>query len=330
MTVVDRPDAQGGRGRLGPKIPVSGRRPSSEEGKLLTIVAPQVSMKQQITSIWRYRELLWDMTRKALRVQYKDSILGILWSLLNPAVSLLVYFVVFQKILGSRVPRFAIFLMCGVLVWNFFSTAVTTACGSVVVNAQIIKKVAFPREVPVLATIGSALLQMGLQSIVLVGFLVAFWRGPAVEYLPLLIPALVAVVLLASALGLLFAAINVRFRDMNHLLVVAMNVWFWAVPIVYQYRLIRDSVFRNHHNLEWLFYLYRCNPITPIVLTFQRAIYTTTSYTVQGKSVGILPDHAGPWWYLWQLLVVIAFALTMFAVALRVFAKAEGNFAEDL
>lgn len=297
---------------------------------MLTIVAPRVSMGQQITAIWRYRELWWDMTRKALRVQYKDSILGILWSLLNPAVSLLVYFIVFQKILGSRVPRFAIFLMCGVLVWNFFSTAVTTACGSVVLNAQIIKKVAFPREVPVLATIGSALLQMGLQSIVLVGFLIAFRRGPAVEYLPLLIPALVAVVLLAAALGLLFAAINVHFRDMTHLLGVAMNVWFWAVPIVYQYRLIRDSVFKNHHNLAWLFYLYRCNPITPIVLTFQRAIYTSTSYVSGGKSIGILPDHAGPWWYLWQLLLVIAFALVLFAVALRVFARAEGNFAEDL
>ncbi|MDQ2726606.1 MAG: ABC transporter permease [Actinomycetota bacterium] len=329
MTVVDRPGAQDGRGRPGGKGRPPHRR-SSEEGKTLTIVAPRVSMGQQLTTIWRYRELLWDMTRKALRVQYKDSILGILWSLLNPAVSLLVYFIVFQKILGSRVPRFAIFLMCGVLVWNFFATAVTAACGSVVLNAQIIKKVAFPREVPVLATIGSALLQMGLQSIVLVGFLVAFRRGPAVEYLPLLIPAMVALVLLASALGLLFAAINVHFRDMTHLLSVAMNVWFWAVPIVYQYRLIRDGVFKSHRNLEWLFYLYRCNPITPIVLTFQRAVYTSTSYVDHGTKIGILPDHAGPWWYLWQLLLVIAFALVLFAVALRVFARAEGNFAEDL
>jgi ABC-2 type transport system permease protein len=329
MAVVDRPGAQGdptpsagGKG--------SAHRRSSEEGKTLTIVAPRVSMGQQVTAIWRYRELLWDMTRKSLRVQYKDSILGMLWSLLNPAVSLVVYFIVFQKILGSRVPRFAIFIMCGLLVWNFFSTAVTTACGSVVLNAQIIKKVAFPREVPVLAAIGSALLQMGLQSIVLVIFLVAFQRGPAVEYLPLLIPALVAVVLLASALGVLFAAINVHFRDMTHLLTVAMNVWFWAVPIVYQYRLIRDSVFKNHPSLEWLFYLYRCNPITPIVLTFQRAIYTSTSYVDHGTRIGILPDHAGPWWYLWQVLAVIAFALVMFAIALRVFARAEGNFAEDL
>lgn len=311
--------------------PPAGHRSASDEGKMLTIVAPRVSLAQQVTAIWRYRELLWGMTRKELRVQYKDSFLGILWSLLNPAVSLLVYFIVFQKVLHNNIPRFAIYLMAGVLVWNFFSTAVPAACGSVVTNALIIKKVAFPREIPALASVGASLMQMGLQSIVLVIFLFAFWRGPAIEYVPLLIPALVALVLLASAFGVLFAAINVHFRDMTHLLGVAMNVWFWAVPIIYQYRLIRDGVIGKHHNLEWLFYLYRCNPIIPIVLTFQRAIYAVTSPVgTNGQVAHILPDHAGPWWYLWQLLLVIAFALVLFVFALRVFARAEGSFAEEM
>ncbi len=271
------------------------------------------------------------MTRKELRVQYKDSVLGFAWSLLNPAVTLVVYYVVFQLILKNGIPRFAIYLMCGVLVWNFFSTALPAACGSVVGNAAIIKKVSFPREIPALATMGSALVQMGLQSIVLIAFLVVYRRGPAMEYLPLILPAMLALLLLAGAFGVLFAAVNVKYRDMTHLLGVALNVWFWATPIVYQYRLVRDKVVVHHQALMWLFYLYRLNPITPIVLTFQRAIYSVTSpIGTAGTVVQILPDHAGPWWYLWQLLLVIAFALVLFAIAFRVFSNAEGNFAEEL
>lgn len=329
MTLIQRPSG-------GSEEPKSAKphHTASYDGKQLTVVAPHMTTRQRLVAIWRYRELLIGMTRKELRVQYKDSVLGFVWSLLNPAVTLLVYYVVFQLILKNGIPRFAIYLMAGIIVWNFFSSAVPAACGSVVANSAIIKKVAFPREIPALATIGSSLVQMGLQSIVLVVFMIAFQHGPAVEYLPLIIPAMLALLLFTGACGVLFAAVNVRFRDMTHLLGVAMNVWFWSVPIVYQYRLIRDTIFKNHQGLLWLFYLYRLNPITPIVLTFQRAIYSVTSplNTVNGvvTRVAILPDHAGPWWYLWQLLLVIAFSLLLFIYAFRVFGRAEGNFAEEL
>lgn len=318
MTLLDHPDGDADDRAAQPP-----HHSAAAEGKPLTIVSPRISTRQRLVAVWRYRELLAGMTRTSLRVQYKDSVLGFAWSLLNPAVTLLVYFVVFQLILKNGIPRFAIYLMCGVIVWNFFSTALPAACGSVVGNAGIMKKVAFPREIPALATIGSSLVQMGLQAIVLVIFLVVFRRGPAAEYLPLLIPAMVALLLLTASLGVLFAAVNVHYRDMTHLLTVALSVWFWATPIVYPYRLVRDRIVLHHQNLTWLFDLYRCNPITPIVLSFQRAIYAT-------PNPKILPQHAGPWWYLWQLLLVIAFALVMFVVAFRVFSKAEGNFAEEL
>lgn len=306
----------------------------SDRGHLqVNVVSPNVDIRQRVAAIWRYRELLVGMTRKELRVQYKDSVLGFLWSLLNPATTLIVYYVVFQIILKSGIPYFAIYLISGNIVWNFFSSSVAAACGSVVGNASIIKKVAFPREIPALAVVGSSLMQMGFQSIVMVLFLVGFWRGPAVAYLPLLIPALLAIIVLAAALGILFAAVNVRMRDMSHLLGVALQVWFWACPIVYQYRLVRDRVLHNHSAfVHVLFILYRLNPVTPIVLTFQRAIYGVTSpYSSTVKhTVAILPDHAGLWWYLWQDLAVLGFALALMVVALRVFARAEGNFAEEL
>jgi ABC-2 type transport system permease protein len=307
----------------------------NERGRLrdreLRVVSPKVEVRQRARAIWRYRELLVGMTRKELRVQYKDSVLGFLWSLLNPATTMLVYFFVFQIILKNRVPRFAIWLMAGVLVWNFFSTALSSACGSVVGNSGIIKKVAFPREIPALATMGSALVQMGLQSIVLVIFLLAFRRGPAIEYLPLIVPALLAIVLLAAAFGILLAAINVKMRDMQHLLGVALTVWMWSTPIIYQYRLVRDRVASSHSGLTHaLFVLYRLNPVTPIVLTFQRAIYSVTSPKSGGTPVNLLPDHAGPWWYLWQDLAVMGFAILLLGVAMKVFGRLEGNFAEEL
>lgn len=299
--------------------------------KPLRVVSPKISLRQRVQAIWIYRELLGEMTRKELTVQYKNSILGFLWSMLNPAINLVVYFIVFQLILKNGIPRFAIYLMCGTLVWNFFSMGVSGACGSIVANSPIIKKVSFPREIPALAQIGSALTQMGFQTIVLVVFLLAFRSGPAVAYLPLLIPALIALILLATAIGILFAALNVKLRDVGYLLGIGLQVWFWGTPIVYTYRQIRDPIQFGHSHYAWVFILYRLNPVTPIVLTFQRAIYSVTSPKgTGGAPVHILPDHAGLWWYGWQLLAVIGFSGALLLFALSVFAKREGSFAEQL
>lgn len=302
----------------------------------LRIVSPEISVRQRLSEMWRYRELLGTLTRKEFKVQYKDSVLGFLWSLFNPAVTLITYFVVFQVILKSGTPVYAIYLMSGLLVWNFFSTATLQGCTSVVSNSPIVKKVAFPREIPALASVGAALIQMGLQAVVMLVFLAVFWNEPAFGYLPLLIPAVVALVLLASALAVLFAAINVRFRDMHHLLTVALMVWVWACPIVYRYEMIRQKVFSpdehgTHHVIILsLYYLWRMNPVTPIVMTFQRSLWGHTDPRSGGVPVPTLPVHADQFWYLWQLLAVIGFALIMWLVALKVFGRLEGNFAEDL
>src|SRR5690348_2064474 len=98
-----------------------GPLPSRLAHKQLTVVAPKISLRQRVRAIWQYRELLVGMSGKELRVQYKDSALGFVWSLVNPTISLLVYFFVFQIILKNGIPHFAIFLMSGMLVWNFFS-----------------------------------------------------------------------------------------------------------------------------------------------------------------------------------------------------------------
>jgi ABC-2 type transport system permease protein len=328
MTTTHEP---GATGPTDPHEKVAWRVPSAQ----LRVVSAKISVRQRVIELWRYRELLIGMTRKELKVKYKNSVLGFMWSLLNPASTLLVYYVVFQIVLHNGIPGFAIYLISGILVWNLFSTALPAACNSVVSNASIVKKVAFPREIPALASVGAGLVHFFLQTLVLLAFLVYFHRTPAFEYVPLLLPALLALLMLTASLGILLAALNVKLRDMQHLLEIGLTIWFWATPIIYQYRLVRDQVAANAHSVfHWIFYLWRLNPVTPIVLAFQRAIYGVTSpiNTVNGKPVvvHILPDHAGPWWYLWQILLVILFSLVMFWFALRVFSRLEGNFAEDL
>jgi ABC-2 type transport system permease protein len=297
----------------------------SEVPKPVRVLSARISLRQRLIEIWRYRELFVGLVRKELKVKYKESTLGFLWSLLNPAITLLVYYVVFQLVLKNGIPNFAIFLVSGILVWNLFSTSLPGATGSVVGNSAIVKKVSFPREVLALASVGAGAVHFVLQSIVLVCFLIGFRYTPAWGYLWLLIPAIIALLLFTAALGVFFAAVNVYFRDTQHLLEVALMVWFWATPIVYQYRLIADQ----RPALARLWRL--INPMVPIVLTFQRAIYRQTEPKGSGGSViNILPPDAGQWWYLKQLLFVIVLSVILSTIALRVFGRLEGNFAEEL
>ena len=298
----------------------------TERQQTVRVVSARANLRQRLRELWRYRELFVGLVRKELKVKYKESILGFLWSMLNPALYLVVFYIVFQVILGSGIPQFPIFLLSGLLVWNLFSSALPAATGSVVGNSAIVKKVSFPREILALATVGASLVHFFLQSIVLLLALAVCSHSPDYTMLPMVIPALIALLLLTSALGILLAAINVYFRDMQHLLELALLAWFWATPIVYQYRLVADKA-KSH---ELMYHIYRLNPITPIVLTFQRAIYNRLSpIGKNGQPVKILPP-AGVSWYLWQLIAVIVGSLILGAIALVIFGRVEGNFAEEL
>src|SRR6478609_495138 len=131
------------------------------------VVRARITARERLVRIFKYHELLVGMVRKELKIKYKNSILGFAWSLLNPLLYLVVFYIAFEKILGSGIPSFPIYLLSGLLVWNLFSTGLGSACGSVVGNAGLVKKVDFPREILPLAAVGSTLIQFFLQSIVL-------------------------------------------------------------------------------------------------------------------------------------------------------------------
>ncbi|MDQ1415927.1 MAG: type transport system permease protein [Acidimicrobiaceae bacterium] len=299
---------------------------------VVRVVSAKVGLRTRFSDIWRYRELLAGLTRKELKVKYKNSVLGFLWSMLNPATSILVFYFVFQVVLKNGIPGFAVFLISGILCWNLFQNALPSACVSVVGNAAIVKKVSFPKEILALASVGAALIHMGLQTIVLIFFLGIFRWGPAVAYLPLLVPALLALLVLTAAIGIFLAAMNVRMRDMQHLLEVGLQVWFWATPIVYGFMTIQAKVAVSKSVVyQALWVAYRLNPVTPIVMTFQRAIYARPSPRgANGVRVPILPEHVNQWWYLWQDLLVLAVGIVLLALAMMLFSRLEGNFAEEL
>src|SRR5262245_43761694 len=152
----------------------------------------------RLADAWRYRELLRNLVRKELKVKYKNSVLGFVWTLLNPLLYLVVFSIVFRFILQSAVPDFAIFLLSGLLAWNLFSTAIAAGTSSITGNGGLVQKVWFPREILPLAAIGAALIHFFFQMIVLFVALAVFRHSPAWNYMPLLLPALVVLLVLAA------------------------------------------------------------------------------------------------------------------------------------
>ena len=300
--------------------------------KITRVVTPTISVGQRLREIWISRELLVYLVRTEIKVKYKNSALGLVWSMIAPAMTLAIYFVVFQLVLGNRMPHFVIFLFAGLLVWNLFQLGVLTGTGVIVNNSAIVKKVAFPREILALAAVGSALVFFCFQAVVMAIFMVVLHVAPAVNYLPLLLLALFTAMVLACALGVLLSAVNVYLRDMQHLIEVVLTAWFWACPIVYAFQgnIAQKLAAKGWAQWTWVYFL---NPMVPLVLTFQRALYAQTSPTaiVNGKpqTFYVLPTWN---WGTYALLDlgVLAASTVLFIIALTVFGRLEGNFAEEL
>jgi ABC-2 type transport system permease protein len=270
-------------------------------------------------------ELLAELVRKDLKVKYKNSALGFVWSLANPLLYLAVFSLVFSVLLPNGVPSFAVLFMAGFLVWNFFNLATLTATGSVVGNANLVRKVRFPRVVLPLSSVGFSGVHFLLQLLVLFVVLVPFYPAAFGPQLWLLVPALAVAVTVTVAMSLLASALNVRYRDVEHLLEITLLAGFWLTPIVYPVTVIRDQV-AGH---EWLFDLYMASPMTAVVVAMQRAIYVHPVVTVDGQPRQILPAD-GYGFYLTWLGVAGAVALVLLAVGLWTFRRLQADFAEEL
>jgi ABC-2 type transport system permease protein len=298
--------------------------------KVTRVVSADTSVFQRLAEIWRSRELLVYLVRTEIKVKYKNSFLGLLWSMLSPAMTLAVYTLVFGVLLKNGIPNFVIFLFAGLLLWNFFSTGVMSATGVIVNNAGLVKKVSFPREILALAAIGSAGVFLFFQACVMAIFMLVLHMAPAWQLLWLLPVALIPTAVFAGALGIFLASVNVYLRDTQHLVTVIVGAaWFWACPIVYSYqRQLAPHLAGKGY--AWIYFL---NPMTPMVMTFQRVLYNrpglvtlTTAAHVKAQLIPSWPATT----YVWADAAVLGVSVGLLYLAMIVFGRLAGNFAEEL
>lgn len=286
----------------------------------LRVIAARRSNRQQLREIWQYRELLSGLVGKELKVRYKNSVLGFLWSMAQPVFLLCVYTVAFS-ILGAGFEKFSIWLISGLVAWTLVNTAMATSVQSITTNQHLVSKVSFPRAVLPWSTLGGALVHFFLQMLALSIVLLVLRHPVDWGYVWILPIATAVLALFLASIALMLATVNVYARDTQHLLDLALIAGFWASPILYEYQ--RASNWFSSHG--WPSWTPMLNPFTPVLIVFQRAIYGAAS--VGDRQ--LLPD-ADQWWYLRNLGIVAIVSVVLLAIGLRMFDKAEGNFAEIL
>lgn len=266
-----------------------------------------------------YRQLLGGLVRRDIKARYKDSVLGLLWTLINPIVQLIVYYVVMGQFLGAArgIPDFAIYIFSGLTIFVLFSETLTGTTGSIVANGGLVKKVYVPREVFPLASMGSALFTFSIQLIVLVVASALLGRPPISAGLVYFVPSVLLVVIYGLAFGLLLSALNVYLRDVQYLTQVVLMLAMWASPIVYGWTMV-DSVFDRLGLPAWMLEVYTNNPLTLAVLGFHRAFWVSGTSSDYPAELGLRMAIAG------------AIGLVLVWLCQRVFARLQGNFAQEL
>jgi len=262
------------------------------------------------------RELFVNLTLRELRGKYKRSLLGWTWSLLNPLATMVIFTLVFAYFLKVKPPPgnpsgihfFAFFLLSGLLPWNYLSMGLSGSMGALIGNSNLIKKVYFPREVLVASSVASWLVSFLIE----LGVLAVALMGTRHIVLPWLIPLLVLVVIqtvFVVGLGLLLSVINVYFRDVQHLIGIVLQIWFYATPIVYPIKVVHDALAANH---PALFTLYTLNPMVRFVSAYRACLY----------------DMRLPGWHDVAFIVVVS--LATLALGLFAFTRLEPKLAEEL
>jgi len=257
--------------------------------------------------LFSYRELLSSLTKKELKVKYRGSILGFFWSLLNPVLVMLVYSFVFSIVLKQGIPEFAIFLLCALLPFNFFSNSVNYGSGSIVANSNLVKKIYFPKEIIPLSIMLSNLINFFLELIVLFVVLSIF-KYKFYMYLYILPVIIIVEVFFVSGMSMLISSLNVLFRDLQHLVSILMMVWFFGTPIIYPLSMVPE---------RFQFWM-QLNPMTVFTI-YYRNIFYYVKY----------PE--GLYWPpLEIILICLAITFGVFFLGYYIFKKLEDRFAEEV
>jgi lipopolysaccharide transport system permease protein len=254
------------------------------------------------------RELLINLTLRELRSKYKRSFLGWAWSLVTPLATMFVYTVVFRFFLRASpqpgahgLDLFALWLMCALIPWTFFSNGLMASIGSVVSNAALISKTYFDRRLLPAAAIGATLVTHLIEMALLVVVLAAFGDWQAVTFAPMVALLIVVLTIAAFGTGLLLSALNVYFRDIEHFMSIVLMVWLYMTPIIYPIQATR----------KYATFL-KINPMTELTESFRALLYYGRPPTALdiGYSLG--------------------WALVMLAIGWTVFNRLQAGFAEEI
>ena len=276
-----------------------------------------------LLELFKWRFLLNLLVKKELRVRYRGSVLGMIWSYVKPAVQLLVYYIAMGQFLGlgRSIPGYVIYLFSGMVMINFFNEILSNTTRSIIFNAPLVGKIYLPRELFPVSSVWVAFVHVVPQIVVLiVGALLMGWR-PGIMNILGGVAALLVIGMFALGIGLAFAAFDVYFRDAENLVDLLMMVAIWVSPVFYQWHMVADVV------PQWLFTLYQMNPLAMGVELSHYAFWMPVEGVIpagQGPA-DLLPDNIATVWVFGQLVAVLSLVLGQV-----IFHRLEGKFAQEL
>jgi lipopolysaccharide transport system permease protein len=219
-----------------------------------------------LVDLWRYRELLFILAWRDIKVRYKQTFLGVLWAVIQPFVAMVVFSIFFGKL--AKMPSdgipYPVFVYCGLLPWQLFARAMTESAGSVTGNQALITKVFFPRILIPFSTVLPGLVDFFIALAILGGLMAYFGIAPSLQII-LVLPFLVLALVIALGVGLWFSALNVKYRDVRYTVPFLVQIWMFATPVVYPSSLLAEP---------WRT-IYGLNPMVGVVEGFRWAMLGT-------------------------------------------------------
>lgn len=284
-----------------PSVEQSHLSPSLPDEPLVRIRPGKSWAVVDFGELWAYRELFYFLVWRDLKVRYKQTVLGVAWAIIQPLFTMLIFTLFFGRLAGvpsDGVP-YPVFVYAGLLLWTFFSNAVTASGNSLVGNSNLLSKVYFPRLFIPSATVGAALVDLSIAFVILVGLMIYY--SVAVTWSILMLPVLVLLTtLLAVAIGTWLSALNVKYRDIRFALPFLIQVWMFVSPIIYPPSFVPEK-------WRWLLAL---NPLTGIIDSFRVSLFGHQQFN-------------------WGMLAVsTVMTLALLAYSAYVFWRMEENFAD--
>jgi len=294
---------------------ITAGREMSRAGQIWYIVR---SVALHFVELWGYRELIWSLVGRDLKVRYRNSVLGVLWSLINPLLMMLVFTLVFTVMTPySDVKSFPVFVLLALLPWNFFSSSVIGSIQSIVGNASLVNKVYFPREILPISVVLANLINFTIALIVLFALIAAF-RIPITGW-ALMLPAVIVLQLIFTVgFCLIMAATNVFYRDTQVIMEVVMLAWFFVTPIFYSVALLPDSYEIESLGVSfdvsrWVRIL---NPMASIIANYRTVLYGA-------GNGGSAPE---PYFFIRTLLTALVFLI----IGSLIFYRSSRRFGEEV